>query len=56
MSETSNVNDFQESFIEEMQDIIEPSVETETGNDDFVFGNYIQWPAYGELSDDVVIR
>lgn len=41
---------------QELFNLLNPVVETETGNDDIVYGNYIEWPYLNELDDDMLLN
>lgn len=41
---------------QELFDLLNPVVETETGNDDMVYGNYIEWPYLNELDEDMLLN
>lgn len=40
----------------ELFDLLNLEVGTETGNDDIVYGNYIEWPYLNELDDDILLN
>lgn len=41
---------------QELFNLLNPVVGTETGNDDIVYGNYIEWPYLNELDDDMLLN
>lgn len=41
---------------QELFDLLNPVVETETGNDDKVYGNYIEWPYLNELDENMLLN
>lgn len=41
-------------FFKDMKDILQPDIGTETGNDDYVYGNYIEWPTLEKLNNDQI--
>lgn len=43
-----------ENFYHEMNDILNPHIDIETGSDDFIYGNYVEWPDLKSLEDDQI--
>lgn len=44
------------TFNEDIFDIIGPNTGTEIGNDDFSFGNYVEWPSIDSLPEPTIIE
>lgn len=42
------------TFLEEMKEILDPHIGLEIGNDDIIYGSYIEWPSLEELDDETI--